>query len=86
MAFDEKDTTEQKQVDEVQAVQEISFRRNENLEDVKLTIAVVKNVTIDGQVQQVSGRVPEAVVNAAWPGSAKTLKEHLLAIIDNAEF
>ena len=86
MAFDEKDVTEQVQVDEVQAVQEISFRRNANLEGVKLTISVVKNVCIDGQIHQVSGDVPSSIVDAAWPGNVRTLKQHLFSIIDNVVF
>jgi hypothetical protein len=86
MAFDEKDTNEQKQTTEVQSVEEIAFRRDRGLEGVQMSIVVIKIVDVDGQKRKVSGRVPEAKVNAAWPGATRTLKQHLFAVIDNAEF
>jgi len=33
---------------------------------------------------QVDKKVPADIVDAAWPGGSKTLKNHLLDIIDNA--
>jgi hypothetical protein len=86
MAFDEKDISEQKQIAEIRSVEEITFRRNRELAGVNLEIIVIKIIDVDGEKRRVSGRVPVSKVNAAWPGAAKTLKQHLLTIIDNTEF
>jgi hypothetical protein len=81
MAFDDRDTSTPRTGNALASVEEVTFRRNRALPGVPLDIIVTS--LVDGE--RVSGRVPAATVDAGWPGTSKTLKAHLLAIIDNAE-
>ena len=85
MAFDEKDTETSPTVVRKDEVTSIEIARDESVPDpgVKLAILARKVVTTDGKPRTVFGRVPQAKVDAGWPGATKTLKAHLFAIIDN---
>ncbi len=80
MAFDARDTSTPRTGNAPSSVEEVIFRRNRELPGIKLDMIVTS--LIDGE--RVTKRVPAATVDAAWPGSTKTLKNHLLAVIDNA--
>ena len=79
-AFDDRDTSTPRTGNALASVEEITFRRNRELGGVKLDIVVTS--LVDGD--RVSRRVPTATVDAAWPGTSKTLKNHLPAVIDAA--
>jgi len=76
MSYEDKDTTAQVEVES--KPQAITFTRQEGgapsimVEFIENGASVVK-------------RVPQATIDAAWPGASKTLKAHLLQIIDVAE-
>ena len=81
MAFDARDTSTPRTGNTPSSVEEVIFRRNRELPGVKLDMIVTR--LVDGE--RVTTRVPAAKIDAAWPGTAKTLRNHLLAVIDNAE-
>ena len=80
MAFDDRDTSTPRTGNALESVEEVTFRRNRELPGVQLDIAVTFNA--DGHRE--TKRVPATTVDAAWPGTSKTLKNHLLAVIDAA--
>ena len=80
MAFDDRDTSTPRTGSALSSVEEVIFRRNRGLSGIKLEMIVTRR--IDGE--RVTTRVPAATVDANWPGTSKTLKNHLLAVIDNA--
>lgn len=84
MAFEEKDTTAPVSVTRDEGVEEITFRRNRNLDAPGLEILVTWRVDMDGRGQKITKRVPQATVEVGWPGAARTLRAHLGLIIDNA--
>ncbi len=80
MAFENRDATENVNVDIDTTVESIVFLRDRSYDDggVKLDILVIREV--DGVT--VTTKVPRAIVISNWPGSSKTLQAHLLSIID----
>ena len=80
MAFDDRDTSTPRTGSALSSVEEVTFRRNRELSGIKLEMIVTR--LIDGE--RVTTRVPTATVDSTWPGTSKTLKNHLLAVIDNA--
>ncbi len=80
MAFDDRDTSIPRAGNELSSVERIIFKRNRSLSGVQLELITISHV--DGV--QVAKKVPADIVDAAWPGGSKTLKNHLLSIIDNA--
>lgn len=51
--------------------------------DEPLRVIGRKLVTEGGRARTVYGAVPQATVNAGWPGASRSLKAHLGTIIDN---
>lgn len=87
MAFEDRDTSTPKTVTEAVSVEEVTFRRIRAPDfsgTVPLAIIVTRLVDVDGERHRMSTRVPQATVDAGWPGGSKTLKAHLLAAIDAA--
>lgn len=83
-AFDDKDTTAQFNVTRDNTVEEITIRRNRDLPDPGIEILVTRRVKVNGEGQKTTKRVPQATVEAGWPGAQRTLKAHLGLIIDAA--
>ncbi len=81
MAFDDRDISTPRIGNKLSSVEEVTFRRNRSLSGIQLEVIVYRNV--DGE--RTAKTVPQAKVDAGWPGGAKSLKNHLLAAIDNAE-
>ena len=85
MAFDARDHQVENPTVEVETVERIEFVRDRNLPGVKLRIHVTVQTTCGGDVvRKITKSVPAAVVDANWPGTARTLEAHLLRIIDAA--
>lgn len=80
MAFSSRDITENVNVDRVTTSERILFERDRSHDDggPKLNVWVIKE--IDGVRDQI--QVPRDTLIANWPGSAKSLKNWLLAILD----
>lgn len=78
--FNDRDTSGQVTIAQTVTVEEITFKRYRGYAGAPLTVSVTK--VIDGVA--VIHRVPQSQVDAAWPGTARTLKAHLLACIDAA--
>jgi hypothetical protein len=91
MALEEKDTSEPVvSLSRDTKVTDIVFHRNdsltsENPANIPIEVHVVCRVTVDGREKEIVKRLTQSQVNAGWPGTAKTLKNHLFAIIDAAE-
>ena len=84
MAFEEKDISTMPTVSRVDGVTSIEIIQDKSISvGVKLRILAHKEVVIDGKSRGVRGSLPQETINAAWPGTAKTFKAHLFAIIDN---
>lgn len=83
MAFQDRDKTETKTVEEKPI--EIRFRRTQQ-EGVNLSVTVTYERRANGHSDQFTERVPQNKVDQAWNSDTKrTLKQTILAIIDNAE-
>lgn len=78
MAFNDRDASADKTITEVSSIEEIGIKRNRDLPGIQLEIVVVKRVN----GRDVVGKVPQNLIDAAWP----TLRPRLLAIIDAAVF
>ncbi len=81
MGFSEKDTTTQVDI-ETKAMGVVIRRRaigaDEDGAPVRITVETTENGT------SVNKPVPQEIVDAAWPGTSKSFKAHLFAIIDAA--
>ena len=84
MAFEDRDTSVQRQVGDASIVEEVILRRNSENPTGPPRIIVTKLVTVDGHAQRVSKRVPQTVIDTNWPGTARNLKNWLLLLIDSA--
>ena len=79
MAFDEKDNiVSEPKVIESSTIEEIRFIRERGLSGAGVLVRV--------RMRVIEGTVPEAKINAGWDSTSKTLKDHLLSIIDNTQF
>jgi hypothetical protein len=78
--FTDRDTSGSVTIDQTVTVEEIHFKRYRGYAGAPLEISVTK--IVNGVT--VIARVPQAQVDAVWPGTAKTLKAWLLTIIDAA--
>lgn len=85
MAFAEKDIITTPTVTRRDGVISIEIVQDTTIPEpgVKLRILARKDITIDGKSRAVFGRLPQAKVDAGWPGSTKTFKAHLFTVIDN---
>ncbi len=80
MPFNDLDSSVPRTGDALTSVEEVTFRCNRDLPGVQLEIIVYKEV--DGQREAFI--VPDAIVDAGWPGPVKNLKNHLKAVINEA--
>lgn len=78
--FTDRDTSGQVTALQTITVEEIYFRRQRGAAGAPVTILVTKLVNGVSVVCS----VPQAQVDAVWPGPAKTLQAWILAIIDAA--
>ena len=87
MAFDEKDNiVSEPKVIESSTIEEIRFIRERGLSGAGILVRVSKRVIKGSRMRVIEGTVPEAKINAGWDSTSKTLKDHLLSIIDNTQF
>lgn len=83
MALESKDTSADKTVEE-RPVQILVKRTNGDGAGIEFIVTFEREV--DGVTTRYMKRVPKDVVDAAWASDTKrTLKNTILAIIDNAE-
>ena len=86
MAFEEKDTEAVvPNVTQRDRVTSIEIIRDDRIlgPSVPLRIVAHKEVTVNGKLHSVLGRLPQAKIDAGWPGTARTLKDTLFTIVGN---
>lgn len=87
MAFEETDDiTTEASVKTSSMVQRIEFIRDGSLPDPGVEIRVVRRVIKDGRLRLITGKVPADKVAAMWTGTNRSIRAHLTAIINNAEY
>lgn len=86
MALQDRDATQSVTYDRDDKPVEIIFRRTPKEGTVNLEVIVVYEAEKDGETHRYTKRVPKNLVDGAWTSDTRrTLKNTLLAIIDNAE-